>query len=195
MAWADQCGPSRGTVGRYDYYLLSLSWAPAYCDTEPGRRDQQQCGPGVGYGFVVHGLWPQYAEGQWPQCCQAVAPVKPSAAVEEVSRVMIGSRLRQHEWDKHGSCVTSRQDEYFGKINQAVAAFGLAPGVTPPGAGRLRVSDLKRNWPVPARAVTVRCRGERLQEVRLCLDKALSAIPCPAAVARSDNCPGTVRLD
>lgn len=193
-AWADRCGPARGKAGVYDYYLLSLSWAPAYCDTDSGRRNPQQCGPGADYGFVVHGLWPQYAEGQWPQCCQAVETVKRSPAVDEASKAMIGSGLRQHEWDKHGSCVTSRQDEYFGKINRAVAAFGLAPSLPGGSVERIRVSDLKRNWPVPPQSITVRCKGRRLDEVRLCLDKGLAPMPCPEAQVKSDNCPGTVDL-
>lgn len=194
-AWADQCGPVRGIAGRFDYYLLSLTWSPAFCETEAGRHNPQQCGTGADYGFVVHGLWPQYAQGQWPQCCQAVDALRPSAVVDEASKVMIGSRLRQHEWDKHGSCVTSRQDEYFDRVNRAVAAFGLAPSLRAGGVGRIRVSDLKRNWPVPPQSLTVTCTGKRLAEIRLCLDKELAPTPCPSAVVRNDNCPGTVMLD
>ncbi|EME71434.1 ribonuclease I [Paramagnetospirillum caucaseum] len=193
-AMAEQCGPARGTAGRYDYYLFSLSWAPSYCDTPAGSRDPRQCGPGASYGFVVHGLWPQYAEGRWPQCCQAVPAVKPSPTVDEVSRVMVSPRLRQHEWDKHGSCVTDRQDEYFGKINRAAAALGLAPALPAGGVERIRVSDLKRNWPVPPRSITVHCKGRRLDEVRICLDRELAPMPCPEAQVKSDNCPGTVDL-
>jgi ribonuclease T2 len=194
MAWAEQCGPVRGRTGSFDYYLLSLSWSPAYCDTPSGRNNQQQCGGPQPFGMVVHGLWPQYADGTWPQCCQPVGPVKPSPAVDQASRVMIGSKLLQHEWTKHGACVTDRQDEYFGRINQAVTSLGLAPGISGTGPEQIRVTDLKRHWAIPPASITVQCKGKRLKEVHICLDKALSPITCPEAEARADNCPGTVRL-
>ncbi len=193
-AGAGQCGPVRGTVGDYDYYLLSLSWAPGFCATPAGRTNTRQCGPQASYGFVVHGLWPQYADGRWPQCCQPVSPLKSSPAVDQASRVMIGAKLRQHEWDKHGACVTSRQDEYFDRINRAVSALGLAPDVPGGGGGRIRITDLKRHWPVPPQSISVQCKGRKLAEVHICLDKALSPLPCPMAEVKSDNCPGTVDL-
>ena len=194
VAWAEQCGPVRGKAGSFDYYLLSLSWSPTYCGTSSGRNNKQQCGGPQPHGMVVHGLWPQFADGTWPQCCQKVASVKPSPAVEQASKVMIGTRLLSHEWTKHGACVTSRQDEYFGKINQVTDSLGLAPGLSGSGQERIRVTDLKRHWAVPPAAITVQCKGTRLKEVHICLNKDLSPIACPEAEVKTDNCPGTVRL-
>ena len=42
-----------GVVGDFDYYLVSLSWSPAYCQSRP--QDKRQCG-GRGFGFVLHGV-------------------------------------------------------------------------------------------------------------------------------------------
>ncbi|KIL98631.1 Ribonuclease T2 family protein [Paramagnetospirillum magnetotacticum MS-1] len=194
-AQADQCGPVRGRTGNFDYYLLSLSWSPSYCATTSGKQNPRQCGAEQRYGMVVHGLWPQHSDGTWPQCCQPVSAVKSSAATSQASKVMIGSSLLQHEWSKHGSCVTDQQDLYFGKINSAVSSLGLAPNLPGSRLERIKVSDLKRNWAVPADAITVHCKGKRLSEVHICLDKALAPIACPAAEVKNDNCPGTVRLD
>jgi ribonuclease T2 len=46
--------------GQFDYYVLSLSWSPSFCEAsgERGAPPQQQCGARA-YSFVVHGLWPQ----------------------------------------------------------------------------------------------------------------------------------------
>src|SRR5262245_21113480 len=44
--------------GEFDYYLLSISWSPAFCATHADRV--QQCGIDTHFGFVIHGLWPQY---------------------------------------------------------------------------------------------------------------------------------------
>ena len=58
--------PARADLpGRFDYYVLALSWSPQYC-AGPGARGDPQCARP--YGFVVHGLWPQHERG-WPEDC------------------------------------------------------------------------------------------------------------------------------
>src|ERR1700678_3970154 len=54
-----------GTPGQFDYYLLTMSWAPEFCHS---HGDSPEC-TGQHFGFVVHGLWPQYTNGGWPQNC------------------------------------------------------------------------------------------------------------------------------
>jgi ribonuclease T2 len=56
--------------GQFDFYVLSLSWSPSFCEAagERGTPPQQQCGARP-YSFVVHGLWPQYEKG-FPEFCQ-----------------------------------------------------------------------------------------------------------------------------
>ena len=52
--------------GKFDYYVLALSWSPSYCqaaqERAPNRAPDQQCS-GRPFSFVVHGLWPQYERG------------------------------------------------------------------------------------------------------------------------------------
>ena len=61
----------QNTPGEFDYYVLSLSWSPSFCEEAQergnGGRSQQQCG-GRPFSFVVHGLWPQYERG-YPEYC------------------------------------------------------------------------------------------------------------------------------
>ncbi|MCC2111314.1 MAG: hypothetical protein KDJ16_04705, partial [Hyphomicrobiales bacterium] len=56
---------SRGAPGDFDYYVLSLSWSPSYCEAEGDPREPQcrKERPSRRYAFVVHGLWPQYERG------------------------------------------------------------------------------------------------------------------------------------
>src|SRR3954453_14289234 len=51
---------------KFDYYLLTLSWSPEYCH---GHTSTTQCAPDKHFGFVVHGLWPEYKTGSGPQHC------------------------------------------------------------------------------------------------------------------------------
>ena len=62
--------------GEFDFYVLSLSWSPSFCEEASergsGGRSQVQCG-GRPFSFVVHGLWPQYEHG-FPNYCQRPSP-------------------------------------------------------------------------------------------------------------------------
>src|SRR3977135_4649617 len=63
--------------GEFDFYVLSLSWSPSFCEAaaergRSGRSQDAQCG-GRPFSFVVHGLWPQYERG-FPDYCQRPSP-------------------------------------------------------------------------------------------------------------------------
>ena len=47
------------TPGSFDYYLLTLSWAPEFCATHSSNASSSECDPTHHFGFVVHGLWPE----------------------------------------------------------------------------------------------------------------------------------------
>lgn len=40
----------------FDFYVLSLSWSPSYCEAEGTDASRQQCAASRPYAFVVHGL-------------------------------------------------------------------------------------------------------------------------------------------
>ena len=50
-------------AGEFDYYVLSLSWSPNWCATEGAARRSPQCDEDADFGWVLHGLWPQYEQG------------------------------------------------------------------------------------------------------------------------------------
>src|SRR4029077_16012103 len=66
----------QGEPGKFDFYVLALSWSPSFCEASrerpANRTPDQQCGARP-YSFVVHGLWPQYERG-FPSNCQVPAP-------------------------------------------------------------------------------------------------------------------------
>src|SRR6185437_13614995 len=68
-----------GESGQFDYYVLSLSWAPTYCLTH--SDDGEECS-GKGYGFVLHGLWPQYDAGGYPENCSTQFELSTAAAAK-----------------------------------------------------------------------------------------------------------------
>src|ERR1700688_1282838 len=100
--------------GQFDFYLLNLSWSPEFCAT---HGDSPECGRNLG--FVVHGLWPQDANGDYPQhCSDAPGPTNPQADTD----IMPTASLVEHEWQTHGTCSGLGANDYFREINQASAA-------------------------------------------------------------------------
>src|SRR5215472_16789361 len=86
--------------GKFDFYVLSLSWAPSFCDAALERAPDQptppECGPHA-YPFVVHGLWPQYDSG-FPEFCQQPAPRLGRNAIASMRDLMPAPRLIFNEW-------------------------------------------------------------------------------------------------
>ena len=59
-------GSAQDKSGVFDYYVVSLSWSPNWCERTGNARGSQQCDPQKAFGWILHGLWPQYERG-WPQ--------------------------------------------------------------------------------------------------------------------------------
>jgi len=174
----------------FDYYVLSLSWSPEHCSTAAGKGDSQQCGSGRRFGFVVHGLWPQYERG-YPQNCGPAAPLS-QPLVSEMLPIMPSTRLIRHEWEKHGACSGLPAAEYFQKVRAAFQAVKIPADYQTPGApvyvapAELKKKFLQANTSRTDRSVAVLCRGRYLQEVRVCFTKDLKPRDCGTDVR--DRC-------
>lgn len=177
-----------GRPGQFDYYLLTLSWSPEHCAEDPG--DQSQCHSDKQYGFVVHGLWPQYNKG-YPDSCSTTAAV-PTAVVQEMLPIMPSTSLIQHEWEKHGTCSGKSVGEYFGLIKNTFQAIKIPEAYANPkqplktSAAQIRQQFHNAN---PSLQMAVACKGDYLQEVRLCFDKAMQPKTCSSGV--KDRCPAS----
>ena len=55
---------------QFDYYVMTLSWAPGFCDLGGQETSSPECAAGSGDGFVVHGLWPDNEYRPNPEACQ-----------------------------------------------------------------------------------------------------------------------------
>ncbi len=176
--------------GVFDFYLLSLSWSPQYCAGPGGSRDPLQCGDGRQFGFVVHGLWPQFERG-WPRSCGAGSPVDPAIA-RRMLPLMPSERLIQHEWDTHGVCSGLAQRPYFDLVRRAFEKLRVPqPYRAPLQHVYVNPREIKTNFAaanpgLPESAVRVLCSGRYLSEVRVCFSKDLEPRPCPAGIR--DTC-------
>src|SRR6476620_9994876 len=87
--------------GEFDFYVLSLSWSPSFCEAsaERGPAPREQCGPPPS-SFVVHGLWPQYERG-FAEFCQEPAPRFERNIVSSMLDLVQAPGLIFNEWAKH----------------------------------------------------------------------------------------------
>jgi ribonuclease T2 len=183
-AHADSAAP-----GQFDYYLLSLSWSPSYCLTH--QQDRRQCG-GMGLGFVLHGLWPQFDSGRYPQYCESRSDL-PGQAAALGQTVYPSARLMQHEWESHGTCSGLDAMKYFKTADRALAVVQVPAMFEAPRHNmtltRLQIAAAfhAANPTLPDDALTVICNREQLSEVRICLTRELTVRGCGRGVR--SNCP------
>ncbi|HEX7810298.1 MAG TPA: hypothetical protein VF460_00195, partial [Burkholderiales bacterium] len=114
--------------GEFDFYVLSLSWSPSFCQAasergNSGRGVQTQCA-GRPFSFVVHGLWPQYDRG-FPNYCQRPSPRLDRNVMTSMLDLMPAPGLIYNEWDKHGTCSGLGARAYFETIRKARAAVKI----------------------------------------------------------------------
>lgn len=173
--------------GEFDFYVLSLSWSPSFCQAASergasGRSHQAQCG-GRPYSFVVHGLWPQYERG-FPNYCQRPAPRLDRRIMTSMLDVMPAPGLIYNEWDKHGTCSGLSQRAYFEATRKARAAVKIPAEFLDLGSPRVIAPDaieaafMKVNPGLSNAAIAVTCDRSRLSEVRICMSKDLHFRAC-----------------
>ncbi len=175
--------------GHFDYYLLALSWSPGYCVVHPGDRNQCQ---GRGFGFLLHGLWPQNNSGGYPQTCETNVGV--DHAAELVGRGLYPSpQLMAHEWEHHGTCSGLAPMDYFRTADRATAVLRIPSAFEAPRTDQhlspeqILAAFGAANPALPPHAMAVGCSRNELSEVRLCLTRNLLPRPCGHGVRNS--CP------
>ena len=167
-------------------YTLAISWSPNLCRTrgdDPATRFQCRDGR---FGWTLHGLWPDGVDAEWPQYCRP-AQLLPPRVFRAGLCATPSAQLMQHEWAKHGTCMTGetpasyfrRSNALYGRLRYpdmdalsrqgrltagalAAAMAGVNPGL---GADMMRVTADRGGW---------------LDEVWLCLDTRFRYRRCPA---------------
>jgi len=194
LAFAALAGAGTGSAqdrrqnapGEFDFYVLSLSWSPSFCEAASERggsgRSQIQCG-GRPFSFVVHGLWPQYEHG-FPDYCQRPSPRLDRNIMSSMLDLMPAPGLIFAEWDKHGTCSGLGARAYFETIRKARSAVKIpeeylqlsAPKTVAPA--EIEDAFIKVNPGLSSAAIAVTCDKTRLSEVRICMGKDLQFRAC-----------------
>jgi ribonuclease T2 len=181
-----QSSSSAATSADFDYYLLTLSWAPEFCATNPNGRSSAECDPNRHMGLVVHGLWPQYNNGKWPQDCASTPPVA-SSTVDHMMPMMPGRQLIQHEWSKHGTCSGLSTKDYFAAIEKLYTGLRVPDDFKRPSdTARTSPSGIEKEFAsankAPEEAFRISCPQNEFSAVEICISKDLEYQACPATL-------------
>jgi len=116
-----------------DHYVLALSWQPAFCERNADKPECRELDGGdfAATHLVLHGLWPNAADGEHPYYCGVSFSDRrtddagdwcalPQTGADQdtqfdLKRLMPGAKscLDRHEWIKHGTCSGLDGDAYF----------------------------------------------------------------------------------
>lgn len=179
-------GAQKGTPGQFDFYVLSLSWSPSFCEGNNDRRHNEQCNGSRPYAFVVHGLWPQYERG-FPQNCLRPAPWIDKKLIRSMLDIMPAYGLVLHEWRTHGTCSGLPAQRYFDMVRSAnehvkiPARFARINNYTMVSPDEVERAFIDANPGLMNDMLSVTCDSRRLREVRVCMDKNLRFRACPQA--------------
>lgn len=179
---------SQGTPGKFDLYVLAMSWSPDYC-AKNGERDQQQCKEGKKLGFVLHGLWPQYQKGYPANCTTEVLP---DGVKQEFPNLFPSAKLYNHEWKKHGTCSGLTPKQYLSLSKQLKESVIIPTAYNKPAKPfRATIASLQRdfvsvNKGFTSQSIAPSCSGSGrfLQEVLFCYSKDGKPGVCTAEVIK-----------
>ena len=184
LAAFGQSAPPVATA-TFDYYVMTLSWSPGFCDLGGEEKSPRQCAVGSGHGFVVHGLWPNDRFGPNPEACRPDEYVA-AADLAATRGLYPAEGLAAYEYRQHGTCTGMSARDYFAAVRYVRDQL-VIPEILQGPRQRLRVSpaDLQQAF-VAANAnlrpdnMAITCRRGELVDVRFCLSKDLRAFAvCP----------------
>ncbi len=174
-------GQQSGTPGVFDYYLLTLSWSPEYCHA---NSSGSECGAGQHFGFIVHGLWPEFQNGGYPENCSTAPGLSnPQSFLD----IMPDLSLIQHEWTTHGTCSGLTAQDYFNLIRQAFTSIKIPTQFAAPktqqtvSATQIKSAFEQFNPKLKDANIMISCAGSYLKAVEICLSKSLSPMACTFA--------------
>ena len=169
----------------FDFYVMTLSWSPGFCDLGGEDESPQQCAAGAGNGFVVHGLWPDNRYGPNPEDCNPGQDAS-SADLAAARGLYPTNSLAAHEYRKHGTCTGLSAGDYFAAVRTVREELVVPPMLKSPREP-LRLSPraieqafIEANANLAPDNMAVTCARGELVDVRFCLSKDLKAFAdCP----------------
>ncbi|KAL3675728.1 hypothetical protein R1sor_025676 [Riccia sorocarpa] len=180
----------------FDFSYLVLQWPGSFCNLERPCCDPKNGRPAAN--FTIHGLWPQLKRGKFPEYCDPTEFHLTEIAdlVPELNQywpslscpTSDSTGFWKHEWERHGSCSSLNQHDYFKKTLALVKSVDLLKALQ--GAGMepnientydvLDVQHTLRHSIGKTPGIQCNKRQTQLFQVYICVDVyAENFIECP----------------
>ncbi|KAK9866063.1 hypothetical protein WJX84_002916 [Apatococcus fuscideae] len=157
------------------FFYLVRQWPTTYCSveaqcsTDPARN-----------AFSIHGLWPNYDRGGYPENCtneqydsSAVSDIRSEMTQAWESYSEPNDRFWAHEWECHGTCTRLGQAQFFRTVLQLNQQYNLedalqSAGIVPDDDKTYSTADISDAIKEAYGAEpTVRCANRRLRGKQL----------------------------
>eukprot|EP00349_Pseudokeronopsis_sp_Brazil_P002783 CAMPEP_0202963824 /NCGR_PEP_ID=MMETSP1396-20130829/7856_1 /ASSEMBLY_ACC=CAM_ASM_000872 /TAXON_ID= /ORGANISM="Pseudokeronopsis sp., Strain Brazil" /LENGTH=228 /DNA_ID=CAMNT_0049685385 /DNA_START=16 /DNA_END=702 /DNA_ORIENTATION=+ len=188
-----------------DIFVFAQSWQPGFCS---GKVGYVGCDEPKEYWrkfYTIHGLWPQYNGGGYPQACTTEAfnssipelvgwnemvTFWPNAQYAETDPSY--SSFWEHEWSKHGTCSGLSQYDYFSNTIDLLKKFGTPSLISTNTGGSVNAAELRASYG-GSTMVALQCNtGNNLSGVYTCWSqtngKPVGQVVCPPDVQLEDTC-------
>jgi ribonuclease T2 len=173
---------------QFDYYVMTLSWAPGFCDLGGKDTSSPECEDGSGQGFVVHGLWPDNEFRPNPEACRGQDATP--ADLDDEHGVYPNDRLAAYEYRKHGTCTGLSAHDYFATVRSVRTRLKI-PEMFQAPSEQLKMAPeeieqafMTANANLHPDNMAISCSNGELVDVRFCLAKDLSSYAVCRKVAR-----------
>ncbi|KAK6746251.1 hypothetical protein RB195_012392 [Necator americanus] len=218
LTWSHDAGP-RGALplideapvwigSDFDYLMLTRIYPTAVCRADDDSVPESCEIPAETADWSIHGLWPNYSNGSYPQFCDGVPRKFDAKLIESIEQRLTKMwpnlypaktthSFWKHEWEKHGTCSQnlknlSSEFLYFFKTMELNSQFSV-------GAALRMANIVPRGEPYPleeikealrtglsfGKNVQINCLRDKktkqtlLGDVRMCLDKLFLPVDCP----------------
>jgi ribonuclease T2 len=175
-------------TAQFDYYVMTLSWAPGFCDLGGRETSSPECEEGSGAGFVVHGLWPDNEFRPNPEACRGQDATP--ADLDDEHGVYPNDRLAAYEYRKHGTCTGLSAHDYFATVRSVRSRLKI-PEMFQAPSEQLKMAPeeieqafMTANANLHPDNMAISCSNGELVDVRFCLAKDLSSYAVCRKVAR-----------
>jgi ribonuclease T2 len=175
-------------AAQFDYYVMTLSWAPGFCDLGGQQTSSPECAEGSGQGFVVHGLWPDNEYRPNPEACRGQDATP--ADLDDEHGVYPNDRLAAYEYRKHGTCTGLSAHDYFTTVRSVRTRLKI-PEMFQAPSEQLKMAPeeieqafMTANANLHPDNMAISCSNGELVDVRFCLAKDLSSYAVCRKVAR-----------
>ncbi|KAK9866813.1 hypothetical protein WJX84_002204 [Apatococcus fuscideae] len=196
---------SAGLSQAETFFYLVRQWPTTYCTVEASCSTYPDRNA-----FSIHGLWPNYDRGGYPENCtnelynpSSVADIRSQMTEAWESYSEPNDRFWGHEWECHGTCTKLGQAEFFRTVLSLNQKYNLEDalanaGIVPNEQTTYSTADIGDAITKAYNAQpTVRCANRRqegeqlLDSIFMCFNENLEAEDCldacPQGCERS-NC-------